>query len=247
MQTSPKYLQVAQDILSAIESGDFGVGEVLPSEAQLCAHYGVSRITARAAMHTLSERGLVRRRPGVGTHVLRKTSASRFVHTSDSVDSVLQFTESTQLQVLSHQWQAPTNTDDASADEASAAKGRKLVVRALRLDPQARPICLSEFHFSALHQSILGHLPGLKGSLVLRMETLFGVTLHSIDQEFEACKLSARQARELQAKPGEAAMRVRRWHRDAKGEVLIHSVNLYPSDRYTYRLHMQRRSGAGEP
>lgn len=246
MQNSPKYLQVAQDILSAIETGRFGVGEVLPSEAQLCEHYGVSRITVRAAMRTLSERGLLRRRAGVGTHVLRKTSANRFVHTSDSVEAVLQFTESTHLQVLEYSWQTPAAPDEAVAGMARSATGRKLVVRALRLDSQERPICLSEFHFSALHQSILEHLPGLKGSLVLHMEALFGVNLHSIEQEFEACKLTARQARELQAKSGDAAMRVRRWHRDAKGDELIHSITLYPSERYSYRLHMHRRTIDGE-
>lgn len=245
MQAIPKYLRVAQDILRAIENGRIDVGAALPSEAQLCAHYGVSRITVRAAMSTLSERGLVRRRPGVGTQVLRKEPAGRFVHTSESVDSVLQFTESTHLQVLEHGWLEPTKEQDGRASEQDEAQGRRLYVRGLRLDPQERAICLSEFHFSALHQSILGHLPGLQGSVILRMEKLFGVSLYAIDQVFDACKLSARQARALQVSAGDAAMRVRRWHRDANGDVLIHSINHFPSDRYSYKLQMQRNTGIG--
>lgn len=246
VQVSPKYLKVAHDILRSIESGRIGVGEVLPSEAQLCTYYGVSRITVRAAMSSLSERGLVRRRPGVGTHVLRKESASLFVHTSDSVESVLQFTELTHLHVLEHGWLEPTQAQYGGTSGQHETKGRKLYVRGLRLDPQERPICLSEFHFSALHQSILEHLPGLQGSLILRMEKLFGVSLHAINQVFDACKLNARQARALQARGGDAAMRVRRWHLDASGAVLIHSINHYPGDRYSYKLHMQRKTSVGE-
>lgn len=246
MQSSPKYLQVAQDILRSIENGRIGVGETLPSEAQLCAHYGVSRITVRAAMSTLSERGLVRRRPGVGTHVLRKESPSRFVHTSDSVDSVLQFTESTHFQVLEQGWVEPGELQDDGAGGRSGGESRRLRVVGLRLNTQECAVCLSEFYFSPLHQSILERLPGLKGSVMLHMEKVFGVSLYAIEQVFDACKLTARQAGLLQARPGDAAMRVRRWHCDPKGDVLVQSVNYYPSDRYTYKLRMQRKSDAGE-
>ena len=45
----------------------------------------------------------------------------------------------------------------------------------------------------------------------------------------------------------DAAMRVQRWHQDAKGNTLIYSVNLYPSDRYVYRLRMQRSTLEGSP
>ncbi len=246
MQSSPKYVQVAQDILLSIENGRIGVGEILPSEAQLCAHYGVSRITVRAAMSNLRERGLVRRRPGVGTHVLRKEPSSRFVHTSDSVDSVLQFTESTHFHVLEQGWVEPGQLQDDSAGGRPGGESRRLRVVGLRLDPQELAICLSEFYFSPLHQSIIECLPGLKGSVILHMEKVFGVSLHAIEQVFDACKLTACKARLLQVRPGDAAMRVKRWHCDAKGDVLVQSINYYPSDRYTYKLRMQRKSDAGE-
>ena len=89
---------------------------------------------------------------------------------------------------------------------------------------------------------VLARLPGLKGSVILMMEREFGVSLHAIEQAFEATRLTASQARSLQAKPGAAAMRVQRWHQDAKDNTLIYSVNIYPSDRYMYRLRMQRAS-----
>lgn len=50
---------VAQQIESAILSGDFAVGSQLPSEQQLADEFGVSRNVVREAFKLLQERGLI--------------------------------------------------------------------------------------------------------------------------------------------------------------------------------------------
>lgn len=73
------YRQVSQDLLDRIADDGFTRGAMLPSEAELCEQYGVSRITIRAAIGQLVERGLLVRRPGVGTFVTgRRNSAREF-------------------------------------------------------------------------------------------------------------------------------------------------------------------------
>ena len=93
-----KYQKLAQDLRKSITDGRWGVGQLLPTESQMCLHYGVSRITVRAAVAALGAQGLVSKRSGVGTRVVRPATPQRFVHTSDSVESVLQFTEATRFE-----------------------------------------------------------------------------------------------------------------------------------------------------
>src|ERR1700733_8238874 len=56
--------QVEHQMRSAILSGEFKVGERLPSEAELAKAFGVSRSTIREALHALKTSGLITTTPG---------------------------------------------------------------------------------------------------------------------------------------------------------------------------------------
>jgi len=60
----PAYAQIEARVIALVESGRLSVGDRLPSERDLAGWVGVSRLTARAALTALAQRGLVER--GVG-------------------------------------------------------------------------------------------------------------------------------------------------------------------------------------
>ncbi|WP_186317817.1 GntR family transcriptional regulator [Curtobacterium sp. 9128] len=64
------YQSTYDDLRDRIRAGEFAVGDRLPSEADLLAHYEISAITLRRALDMLREAGYVERRPRVGTTVV---------------------------------------------------------------------------------------------------------------------------------------------------------------------------------
>ncbi|TME19902.1 MAG: GntR family transcriptional regulator, partial [Chloroflexi bacterium] len=63
----PRYREIEQAIRQRLAR--LKPGAELPSDAQLCEEFAVSRMTARHAMHRLAQEGLVFRVRGRGTFV----------------------------------------------------------------------------------------------------------------------------------------------------------------------------------
>ena len=67
----PLYYQVAQAIEHAINTGALAPGDRLENELSLTSRLGLSRPTARQAIQELVKKGLLVRKRGVGTQVVR--------------------------------------------------------------------------------------------------------------------------------------------------------------------------------
>ena len=66
----PYYAQLRAIILAAIDDGDWRVGELIPSEAELTSTFGISRTVIRKALDLLTIEGRIRRIKGKGTVVV---------------------------------------------------------------------------------------------------------------------------------------------------------------------------------
>jgi GntR family transcriptional regulator len=55
----PLYEQIAAVLAARIEDGTYQPRRRVPSEADICTEFGVSRPTARAALQILTDRGLI--------------------------------------------------------------------------------------------------------------------------------------------------------------------------------------------
>lgn len=66
---SIRYQQIAEEVRARLTGGEFGPGEVLPSESSLGAAYDASRVTIRKALEVLRSEGLIDARQGFGWFV----------------------------------------------------------------------------------------------------------------------------------------------------------------------------------
>jgi GntR family transcriptional regulator len=80
---------VRSELKQLIVSGKAPVGSRLPSEADLCDQYNVSRITLREAVQGLVQEGYVVRRQGSGTYVTRRPALHNSLDTNFSYTEYL--------------------------------------------------------------------------------------------------------------------------------------------------------------
>ena len=64
-----RYRLIADELRVRVQSGIYGAGRVMPSEAELGTEFDASRVTIRRALETLREDGLVDARQGFGWFV----------------------------------------------------------------------------------------------------------------------------------------------------------------------------------
>lgn len=75
--TSFVRVRVLAELGQRIVSGSYPIGSTLPTEAQLCDEFGVSRTAMREALKMLSAKGLVESRQRAGTRVLPASNWNR--------------------------------------------------------------------------------------------------------------------------------------------------------------------------
>lgn len=180
-----KYEEVVGDISRAIQSGHYPADSQLPSEANLCQEYGVSRITVRKALSILASQGLLYSVPGKG----------RFVKGIATNEYLFQFDLSTLL---------VEGYDEARLIESSVIMPDADLVYNLYISPKDRVVVLKWLIYKngipvALDEKYLPYFPGMglseKSLEHLDFSDLLKdrVPLYDIRQEIEFSTLRAPQ------------------------------------------------------
>lgn len=69
--------QIADDLHTRIDDGEFGPGDRLPGEPALVKLYGVAKMTAGGALRILVAEGVAVARSGSGTYVIDPSPSRR--------------------------------------------------------------------------------------------------------------------------------------------------------------------------
>jgi len=237
-RSKPRYVELGDLLQAAIESGQYMVGTLLPTELELCERFRVSRHTARAALARLSSAGLVQRRPGAGTRVIAQSAMMRYEHEIDTVDLLLQYGNSTYLKVLDAE---RLSADVAMAQLLDIREGKDcLQLHCLRLEPTRQPIAVTRILVPARGGVPIRAL--LKTTTAARAisEFLAPSKLSRVDQIFDAASFSDVEARLLGVKRSAPAMRVQRRYYDANERLLLVAISLHPPERFAYSMVLTR-------
>ncbi|WP_323761097.1 histidine utilization repressor [Maricaulis sp.] len=84
----PVYDQIRQAILARIRSGSWPPGYRLPSEADLCDHFGTARMTVSRALRALTEDGLVIRKRRAGSFVAQPAAPAALLKIIDMASAI---------------------------------------------------------------------------------------------------------------------------------------------------------------
>ena len=102
--------QVFTALRDRIIQGSYAPGALIPNEEELCATFGVSRITVRRAVADLERYGLLEKRQGRGTFVRSDVPSPRPAATLGFLESLDKTARETEVQVLRVEVaQAPRN------------------------------------------------------------------------------------------------------------------------------------------
>ena len=222
----PHYRQIEQALRERIAA--LQPGERLPSDAELCAEFGVSRMTARNAMQRLAEDGIIERQPGRGSFVAEPPAHRR-------ANRLMTFTQEMLRRGRVPSSRMLTRVIRPSSAAESASLGippRQPVVHLRRLRfADEEPIAIESVVLiggcaDAVMTADLTH-----GSL---HETLArsGYVLRRGTGTIAAAAATAEEARLLGLRTGDPLLVERRIIVDAHGRRIEATESVYPADRY---------------
>jgi GntR family transcriptional regulator len=237
-ETLPRYMQILQILRDRIASGIYGVDTLVPTEAELCEEFSVSRYTIREALRRLTEAGYVARRQGSGTLVLAQEPAGSFVHSMHSLTELFQYAVDTRFAIEEI---APVAVDDAAAALIGCAPGETwLRVRGLRR-PRAHDviICHTTVYVAMQFAWLEPEMRDCVGPIYALVERRAGIPVAEAVQTTSAVPTPEEIRLRLGDPDGAYALRVVRRYLDRDGTVMTVSVNHHPADRFSYTMRIR--------
>lgn len=215
--------------------GTWGQGQPLPSEAQLCEEFGVSRITVRRAMADLSAQALVERRRGAGTFASAGVAAPAPDGSLGFVDTLRRSAVATAVQVIG------VEHVEAPHDIAALLKlgpGEK-ALHALRLRMiDTVPVMFTDTWVPArLGRNVTR--TALKKNAMYEVLLAQGVKFGRVVQELTAEIADPLRARHLQTEPGSALLKVTRLIHDLEARPVQHLRAYLPPERSRVLMDIQ--------
>lgn len=241
----PQYKRLARILLGKVQAREYAVGELLPTEHELCTLFGTSRHTVREALRQLEQNGVVSRRAGVGTRVLSRDSSQGYQQSLASIEDLVQFGE-TNIRVVKSV-KKDHIMDIVTATELGCAPGsRWLQLSTVRMDagPEvSRPICWTDVYLDPQYDSLGPIIRKSPTRLISDLiEAHFERHVVRITQTVSVSAMSITAAHALSLTPDTPALLVVRRYFDELGAMFLVTRTLHPGPQYKINMELVRTS-----
>lgn len=225
-----------------VNSGVVPAGERLPTEAELCARYGVSRITVRAALRGLQETGLITVRQGRGSTVLPQSET--ITSGLDRLCSFETFARDSGRAVDTDELEiVETAADAETADHLDVDVGEPiLIVRRVKLYDGVPVGWIVDYVPTAVLDAATVR-EEFAGSVLDMLLNRADLDVEYSDMDVVPVNLDVDQARRLAVPTGTAALFLDERTCSRAGEVLNWSQAWLLPDHLRFRLRRRRMHG----
>jgi len=231
----PLYYQVAVQLQRLIVAGSLQPGVRLTNEIELADRLGVSRPTMRAAIRYLVDRGLLVRKRGVGTQVVR-ARLSRSLELTSLHDDLQRAGRQPTTSVL-ELVEIPAGRDVAAA--LGVVTGTPVTkLRRLR-GADGRPIALMTNYLPLELVSL--DADTLEAHGLYELLRAAGVRIRIADQSVGAASATAQQASLLGEPRGAALLTMTRSAYDDEGRAVEYGSHVYRGSGYSFSMTLLDR------
>lgn len=227
-QPKPQYLKLKHYILRHVTNGDWPPLSRIPSENELVAKFGVSRMTVNRALRELTDAGVVTRAQGVGTFVAGPKAESAMFEVRSIRDEILARGQAHTVDVLicepvsarpttARQFELPAGTGLFHSRLLHLANGQPLQLEDRFVNPVCAPDYLEiDFRVEIPHQYLMRTAP-----------------LQRTEHVIEAAAANKRLARVLKVEHGDPLLTLSRrtWSR---GHVASYVRLTHPAGKYRF-------------
>jgi len=238
---TPLYHQMFSLLRDRILSGEIPCGSRIPTEFELAAAFGVSRITAKRALDELAAEGLVERRRGKGTHVIHRTRPKpQHSPLTGLLESLEVLADHTQVRLLQYRRSVPPEPVrilfDGAADE--------ILTNAVRLRMRGEIPFGHYTSWTRTDQPAFSE-QALATTSRLQLFRSIGIHIRQVEQSLSAVNADAMSALHLQVEPGTALLALERLSYDEEGKLVDLLNILYRPDQFSYRMRLDVEADGG--
>lgn len=238
-EARPLYIQVSAALSRAIESDRYAVGSLLPTEAELCREFSVSRHTIREAIRHLKGKGILSARKRVGTRVESKQTSDQYTQSLHSIPEIFQYAQETRLQVLRvHRVIARGQLSEQLGCRPGKIWVHLETVR--RILGRGLPICWTDIYIDRAYAGVARNIGVEQIAVYAQIERRYGETIAEVQQDIHAAEVSASQADVLHVRVGSPALLIVRRYIGTGGRILEISRSIHPADRFFYSMRLKR-------